>query len=89
MDIKTTILNGYLEECIYMQQPKGFVVKGQEQKVCKLQRSVYGLQQASRSWNIRFDEAMKSFGFDKNIDESCVYKYIKDHKVVFLVLYFR
>ncbi|KAK1564561.1 hypothetical protein Q3G72_005813 [Acer saccharum] len=61
--------------------------KGQEQKVCQLQKSIYGLKQASQSWNIRFDEAIKSYGFDQNVDEPCVYKYIKEKKVVFLVLY--
>ncbi|RVW21514.1 Retrovirus-related Pol polyprotein from transposon TNT 1-94 [Vitis vinifera] len=65
MDVKTTFLNGHLEETIYMVQPEGFVVKDQEQKVCKLQRSIYGLQQASRSWNIRFNEAIKSYGLNK------------------------
>ena len=49
--------------------------------------SIYGLRQASRSWNFIFDEAIKSYGFDQNIDEPCLYKYIKDHNVVFLVLY--
>ena len=63
------------------------IAKGQEQKVCKLQRSIYGFKQASRSWNIRFDEAIKSYGFDQNLDEPCVYKYIKDQRVVFLILY--
>ena len=87
MDVKTSFLNGYLEESIYMVQPEGFIAKGQEQKVCKLLRSIYGLKQASRSWNLRFDETIKSYGFDQNVDEPCVYKYIKDKKVVFLVLY--
>ena len=49
IDFKTTFLNGYLEKTIYMVQPEGFVVKGQEQKVCKLKRSIYGLKKASRS----------------------------------------
>ena len=87
MDVKTAFLNGHLDECIYMVQPEGFIDKGQEQKVCQLQKSIYGLKQASRSWNIRFDEAIKSYGFDQNVDEPCVYKYIKEKKVVFLVLY--
>jgi hypothetical protein len=48
MDVKTTFLNGKLEEKIYKTQPDGFVVKGQEDKVCKLQTSLYGLKQAHK-----------------------------------------
>ena len=50
-------------------------------------RSIYGLKQASRSWNLHFDETIKTYGFEQNVDEPCVYKYIKEKKVVFLVLY--
>ena len=60
---------------------------GQETKVCELLKSIYGLKQASRPWNIRFDETAKSFGFEHSIDEPCVYKLIHESKVVFLVLY--
>ena len=49
MDVKTAFRNGYLEECIYMMQPGGFVAKGQHHKVFKLLRSIYGLKKASRS----------------------------------------
>ncbi|KAA0050105.1 gag/pol protein [Cucumis melo var. makuwa] len=55
MDVKTSFLNGNLEESIFMSQLEGFITQGQEQKVCKLNRSIYGLKQASRSWNIRPD----------------------------------
>jgi hypothetical protein len=44
MDVKTTFVNGKLEEEIYMTQPNGFLVKGQEDKVCKVQKSLYGLK---------------------------------------------
>ena len=87
MDVKTAFLNGSLEEDIYMIQPDGFKAKGQEDKVCKLLKSIYGLKQASRSWNIRFDQAIKTYRFKQNIDEPCVYKCIKNEKVVFLILY--
>ena len=50
-------------------------------------KSIYRLKQASRSWNISFDETIKTYGFEKNIDEVCVYKYIKGNIVIFLVLY--
>ena len=65
----------------------GFIAKGQEHMVCKLQRSIYGLKQASQLWNIRFDQAIKTFGFDKSLDEPCVYKRIQGATVIFLVLY--
>ena len=69
-----------------MTQPEGFI-SGSDSKVCKLQRSIYRLKQASRSWNIRFDETIKEFGFSQNLDEPCVYKKTSGSAVLFLVLY--
>ena len=48
MGVKTGFLNGELDEKIYMDQPDGFVVSGQEAKVCKLLKSLYGLKQAPK-----------------------------------------
>ncbi|KAG8503242.1 hypothetical protein CXB51_001188 [Gossypium anomalum] len=59
MDVKTAFLNGKLEEDVYMTQPEGFVNPKDAGKICKLQRSIYGLKQASRSWNLRFNDAIK------------------------------
>ena len=44
MDVKTTFLNRSLKKTIYMVQPEGFIAKVQEKKVCKLQKSIYGLK---------------------------------------------
>ena len=87
MDVKTAFLNGNLLEDVYMTQPKGFVYPKYPYRVCKLQRSIYGLKQASRSWNLCFDEAVKEFGFMKNEDEPCVYKKVSGSAIFFLVLY--
>ena len=87
MDVKTAFLNGFLEEEVYMSQPEGFISKNKPNQVCKLKRSIYGLKQASRSWNIRFDETIKRFGFIKNVDEPCIYKKTSGSAIVFLVLY--
>ncbi|GJY56531.1 retrotransposon protein, putative, ty1-copia subclass [Tanacetum coccineum] len=87
MDVKTAFLNGYLDEDIYMMQPEGFIDPNHPRKVCKLQRSIYGLKQASRSWNKRFDEEIKRFGFTQNLDEPCVYQKASGSNVTFLILY--
>ena len=54
MDVKTAFLNGDLNEEIYMEQPEGFVVSGQEKKVCRLVKSLYGLKQAPKHWHEKF-----------------------------------
>jgi len=87
MDVKTAFLNGSLEEDVYMTQPEGFVDPKNVRKICKLRRSIYGLKQASRRWNIRFDEIVTEYGFIQNEDEPCVYKKVSGSSVAFLVLY--
>ena len=84
MDVKTAFLNTYVEEEIYMEQPKGFESEDSS-KVCKLNRSICGLKQASRSWNYHFDEAIRSFGFIKNEDEPFVYNKVSGSQLTFLV----
>jgi hypothetical protein len=87
MDVKTAFLNGNLDEDVYMIQLEGFVDLINAGKICKLQKSIYGLKQASRSWNIRFDEVVKWFGFHQNEEEACVYKKESGSAIVFLILY--
>ncbi|GJS24550.1 retrotransposon protein, putative, ty1-copia subclass [Tanacetum coccineum] len=87
MDVKTAFLNGYLNEEVYMEQPEGFVNPKYPNRVCKLKRSIYGLKQASRQWNKRFDDEIKKFGFSQNADEPCVYLKASGSNVTFLILY--
>ena len=70
-----------------MVQPDCFITEGQEHIVCKLHKSIYGLKQALRSWNKRFDQVIKSFGFDQNEKEPCVYRKMQNDIVVFLIFY--
>ena len=70
-----------------MTQPEGFDDPASAGKVCKLQRSIYGLKHASRSWNIQFDKVVRSYGFIKNTEQSCVYKKVSGSAIVFLILY--
>nr|GEU36623.1 hypothetical protein [Tanacetum cinerariifolium] len=87
MDVKTAFLNGHLFEEVYMEQPGGFVNPKYLNHVCKLKRSIYGLKQASRKWNKRFDDEIKKFGFTQNRDESCVYQKASGSYVAILILY--
>ena len=87
MDVKTAFLNGFLQEELHMMQPESFVDPKDANKVCKLQRSIYGLVQASRSWNIHFDEVIKAYGFIQTYDETNIYKKVSGSSVAFLILY--
>src|SRR5215216_2703542 len=79
------ILNGFLKEELYVMQPKGFVDPKGTNKVCKLQRSIYGLVQASRSWNIRFDELIKAYSFIQTCGEACIYRKVSGSTTTFLI----
>ena len=85
MDVKTAFLTGFLEEELYMMQPGGFVNPKDANKICKLQRSIYGLVQPSRSWIIRFDEVIKAFGFVQTFGEACIYKKVSGSTTSFLI----
>ena len=52
-----------------------------------VQKSIYGLKHASRSWNIKFDQSVKLFGFIQYPYEPCVYKRSNENMMVFLILY--
>ena len=87
MDVKTTFLNGFIKEELYMMQQESSVNPKGANKICKLQRSIYGLVQASRSWNIRFDKVIKAYGFIQIYGEACIYKKVSGSSIAFLILY--
>jgi len=73
LDVKTAFLYGDLDEEIYMMQPEGFVIKGQEGKVYRLKKALYGLKQASLAWNKKADQSLKSLKFKRCLSDTCVY----------------
>ncbi|KAJ4719087.1 Retrovirus-related Pol polyprotein from transposon TNT 1-94 [Melia azedarach] len=87
MDVKSAFLNGVLEEEVYIQQPTGFEVKGQEDKVLKLRKALYGLKQAPRAWNSRIDKYFQKNGFTKCPYEHALYIKIKDEDILIVCLY--
>ena len=85
MDVKTAFLNGFLKEELHMMQTEGFANPKGANKMCKLQRSIYGLVQASRSWNIRFDKVIKAYGFIQTFGEACIYTKMSGSTTTFLI----
>ncbi|KAK2370871.1 putative mitochondrial protein [Trifolium repens] len=73
MDVKSAFFNGPLEEEVYVNQPPGFEVESQKNKVYKLQMALYGLKQAPKAWNKRIDNFLHSEGFVKCSVEFGVY----------------
>ena len=70
-----------------MTQLEEFTSLSGHNKVCKLQRSIYGLKQASRSWSIHFNKTIEKFDFVRCEEEPCVYKKVSRSVIIFLVLY--
>ncbi|GJW48986.1 zinc finger, CCHC-type containing protein [Tanacetum coccineum] len=88
MDVKTTFLNGEFDEEVYINQPRRFIIPGNEDKVCKLIKSLYGLKQTPKQWHQKFDEMVLSNGYLLNQADKCVYsKFDKSGKGVIICLY--
>jgi hypothetical protein len=89
MDVKTAFLQGDLEDEIYMKQPDGFIDEERPDYVCKLNKSIHGLKQAARCWNVAIDTFLLSNGYRKCGADPCVYmKSVKqeDGKIDFVII---
>jgi len=81
LDVKGAYLNGILTQPIYMQQPTRF--EDESRLVCLLIKSIYGLKQAGRVWNIKFDHTIQCLGFQALVLDPCTYVLCEgDHFVI-------
>ena len=87
MDVKTTFLNGDLDEEVYMEQLRGFVLPRNEKKVCKLVKSLYGLKQAPKQWHEKFDSGILLDGFMHHSFNKCMYSKFTNEYGVIVCLY--
>jgi hypothetical protein len=74
MDVRSAFLNGDLKEEVYICQPAGFIIVGQEGKVLRLRKVLYGLRQALRAWNSKLDDTLKKMDFVKSEHEHAMYR---------------
>jgi hypothetical protein len=88
LDVKTSFLHGDLEEEIYMQQPQGYEVKGNENLVCRLKKILYRLKKSPRQWYLKFDKFMIEQGYSRCHSDHCVYvKRLENGSYIILLLY--
>jgi hypothetical protein len=87
MDVKTTFLNGEIEEEFYIEHPKGFVIHEQKSHVCGLKKALYGLKQEPHAWYDKMDGFLRSLGFNKSVVDPNLYYHIVGDECLILVLY--
>ena len=85
MDVKSTFLNGILEEEVYIEQPKGFVDANNKHMVCRLHKALYGLNQAPIEWYERIHNYLVEIGFERTDDKNNLYLKTKKGKGIFLI----
>jgi hypothetical protein len=88
LDVKSTFLNSFLEEEIYVEQPLRYIEAENEGKVYKLKKALYGLKQAPCAWNTRIDRYFQDNEFEKCSYEHAIYvKKEVDGSILFACLY--
>ncbi|GBN11147.1 Retrovirus-related Pol polyprotein from transposon TNT 1-94 [Araneus ventricosus] len=87
VDIKTAFLHGNLEDEVYMSQPEGYIEAGQEQKVCKLNKAIYGLKQAARAWHLKIGESLIKYGFEQSKADPCLFKFANNGNPMYIIVY--
>jgi hypothetical protein len=87
LDVKTAFLYGNLDGELYMEQPEGFIIKGQETKVYRLKKALYGLKQAAIAWNKQASKSLERIGFKRCLSDTGVYALTKNNSTIVVVLY--
>jgi len=87
MDVKTTFLNGTIDEEVYIQQPEGFEENSKDTHVCQLKKVLYGLKQAPRAWCARMDAYLLRIGFVKSSADPNLYIIVVNNEPVIVLLY--
>lgn len=86
MDVNIAFLYIELEKIVYMEPPTGYLKKV-DSRVCKLQKSLYGLKQASRQWNSKFIGALLDLGFSQSKSYWSLFTKKKDDSFIKLLVY--
>ncbi|KAL0404495.1 UNVERIFIED_CONTAM: Retrovirus-related Pol polyprotein from transposon RE2 [Sesamum radiatum] len=86
LDVNNAFLHEHLDEEVNMLPPEGYS-KASDGCVCRLQRSLYGLKQASRRWNIEFNSKLESYGFHQSTHDHCLFTLKNGSVFIALLVY--
>ena len=81
------LLDGNVEQEVYVEHPKCFILYRKDSHVCRLRKALYDLKQAPRIWYETMDNFLKDLGFESNDDYSKLYLRIVKNQPPFVVLY--
>lgn len=87
LDVKSAFLYGELKEVVYVEQPEGFVKRGEEDKVYLLKKALYGLKQAPRAWFSRIEGYFKQVGFCKSSYDHTLFIKKEGKKCILVSIY--
>jgi hypothetical protein len=87
MDVKSTFLNGELEEEVYIKKLEGFQLSKNTDYVCKLKKALYGLKRTTRAWYSRLDKYLQQIGFRKGSADNNLYIKVSQVNILLIEVY--
>ena len=86
MDVKSSFLNGELEE-VYIEQPEGFQLSENENYVCRLKKGLHGLKRDPRAWYSKLDRSLQQQGFKKGNENNNLYIKVNQDSIFLIEVY--
>ena len=87
MNVKSSFVNGELEEEVYIEQPEGFQLLENIDYVCELKKALYGLKQHPRVWYSKLDKYLQQEGFRKGGTDSDLYIMVSQGNILLIEVY--
>jgi hypothetical protein len=87
VDVQNAFLHGDIQEEVYMYQPPGYVDKNYPNRVCRLQKSLYGLKQSPRAWYSKLSSKLQSLGFVPSQADTSLFVFNDKRVIIYMLIY--